>query len=140
LFRSLDEIGEFLRREVHICNQQHEGARAAFWRFAAGVRDPKHDPKVEFAASLVANSSRSLLAALARFNSFLSTGIIPEGLELHKPQPTEQGSARVAGLRVEYPGGEYLRSRLRSRARSAVFSAEWRGAEFPAGVGRPETR
>lgn len=94
-FRSLDEIGEFLRREVEICNQQHEGAKAAFRRTRAKVFDPEHDLKVEFAASLLANSRRSLLEALDRFNSFLSTGTIPEGLEL-QPQPSEQDSTDAA--------------------------------------------
>jgi hypothetical protein len=81
-FRRIDDLEDFLRTEVKIAQLRREAADREFWQLSADVFSSDHDAKVRQAAFIQTVARRSLLQALERLNDFLTSGTIPEDLNL----------------------------------------------------------
>jgi hypothetical protein len=89
VFASLDEIEDFLRKDVGMAQMQRETADSIFWRVYAEVSDPDHDRNLASALRVQDAARKSLLRALERLNAFLVSGTIPDEFLLRSPLPVK---------------------------------------------------
>jgi hypothetical protein len=94
------DIEGTLYAEVEKAAERHQSAKDELTAIARSEHED--DPRTRYAERILRNTRMALLAALQRYNGFVSGGIAPEKLKLRIETETG-GDAPGAGLQIAGP-------------------------------------